>query len=746
MANLYNLLLMLDGAIYNLIDYLYDIFDFLTRINIFSQDTYNDIVSRIYIILGVFMLFVLAYSLLRAIINPDDFAKGENSFPNLIKNVVISLVIIVLLPTVFSVAFNIQNSILNNDTIPRLVLGNDYATNTDVYDADAGRTMAYYTFMAFFHENEDWCGDPEVNGTGTVLTVGEEGTCADEILGNGALFVQNGLPLSEIRAGILREDSFSNFSEFGEAVEEGQINYMFIISTFGGIFILYVLLNFCFDMALRVIKLAFYQIIAPIPVICRILPGGNMKDVFSNWTKQVISIFFEVFIRIGIMNLGVFLITTIVKNFNGIPGLSRLTFTQELIVQALLIMGVVTFIRQAPDLLSKLLKLDTGGMKLGLMDKLAMGGGLIAAGAVGSGVTSLFRNGVAGVRNARRNFGNATTTRGRIGAVVGGVFGTARSAIGGAGSGFIRGGHRNFGSRNLRDLRGATSEAVAATEMARDRRDERGQTRRGRVSDLEARHNVRVPRYLAGAAGVGLGIGAGVSQWATGGADQYGRIMEAAANLKRGNDAILNEAEKLVDKNSNDSGIILDSRVNLKDTFKNNNRLLNLYNQRRGQSLSTWQKEIQGRASFTDFASLVNRQSFEKIDLTTGTKVFDNAGYQRAIEAAQRNYYQQTADLENAYNLLRKQVINDVANAGINGVDIGNIASEKMGEIRAKNDEFKAELVRQSITIPTGPDYAKNYDDLVTDRVNEANRYAGAAARNRNRGGGQGGGHGGGGH
>ncbi len=405
MANLYNLLLMLDGAIYNLIDYLYDIFDFLAGRNIFSQDTYNDIVSRIYIILGVFMLFVLAYSLLKAIINPDDFAKGENSFPNLIKNVVVSLVIIVLLPTVFSVAFNIQNSILNNDTIPKLILGTDYATNTDVYDADAGRTMAYYTFMAFFHENEDWCGNPEVNGTGTVLTVGDGGSCADEILGNGALFVQNGLPLSEIRAGVLREDSFSNFSEFGEAVEAGQINYMFIISTFAGLFIVYVLLNFCFDMALRVIKLAFYQIIAPIPVICRILPGGNMKDVFSNWTKQVISIFFEVFIRIGIMYLGVFLITTIVKNFNGIPGLSDLSSTQGLIVQALLIMGVVTFIRQAPDLLSKLLKLDTGGMKLGLMDKLAMGGVFAAGGAVGSLISSR-GNAFAAVRGFRHGLKN----------------------------------------------------------------------------------------------------------------------------------------------------------------------------------------------------------------------------------------------------------------------------------------------------------------------------------------------------
>ena len=511
MANLYNLLLMLDGAIYNLIDYLYDIFDFLAGRNIFSQDTYNDIVSRIYIILGVFMLFVLAYSLLKAIINPDDFAKGENSFPNLIKNVVVSLVIIVLLPTVFSVAFNIQNSILNNDTIPKLILGTDYATNTDVYDADAGRTMAYYTFMAFFHENEDWCGNPEVNGTGTVLTVGDGGSCADEILGNGALFVQNGLPLSEIRAGVLREDSFSNFSEFGEAVEEGQINYMFIISTFGGIFILYVLLNFCFDMALRVIKLAFYQIIAPIPVICRILPGGNMKDVFSNWTKQVISIFFEVFIRIGIMNLGVFLITTIVKNFNGIPGLSRLTFTQELIVQALLIMGVVTFIRQAPDLLSKLLKLDTGGMKLGLMDKLAMGGGLVAGAAAGGAVSMFAKNAVAAGKNFHATKGQGF--KARASALAGG----AASVVAGTTSGVARAGFGARSAKNFKDMKGAASKGIAGAAAAKTKRAAYKASHRN-VSI--AGHNFDVGKIplVGGAIGVGAGHASdlvhGAAQWA----------------------------------------------------------------------------------------------------------------------------------------------------------------------------------------------------------------------------------------
>lgn len=461
MAILYNLLLLLDGVVYDLIDYLYDIFNALAGINIFSQDTYSEIVERIYVILGLFMMFVLAYSLLKAIINPDEFAKGEASFPNLIKNVVVSLVILVLLPTVFSVVYNVQNVILNQNTIPRIILGPNYQ-ESDNYDADAGKTMASNVFGAFFHENEDWC-------TSNTYAFRDNDECASNIPGNGSWFFQNGEPLSVIRDSVENGASFRTYSNFGEAVEEGQISYMFLISTAAGIFIVYVLLNFCFDMAIRVVKLAFYQIIAPIPVICRIIPGGKMKDVFSKWTRQVISIFLEVFIRIAIMYLGVFLISEIVKNFDGI-NYYGLSFAQGMILKALLIMGVIIFIRQAPKLLGELLNLDTGGMKLGLMDKLAMGGGLIAGAAAGGLATGGIRNLVGGIRNTKQNFANATSTRGKIGAIAGGLLGTGASTIAGAGSAMVRSGYGAKGAKNFKDMRGAANAGAAAAGAAKAKR------------------------------------------------------------------------------------------------------------------------------------------------------------------------------------------------------------------------------------------------------------------------------------
>lgn len=524
MGIVFSALLLIDGAIYNLIDYLYDIFDFLARINIFGQDDYNVIVSRIYVILGIFMLFVLAYSLLKAVINPDDFAKGESSFPNLIKNVIVSLVIIILLPTVFTVAFNIQNTILNNDTIPRLILD---VESFDEVDADAGRKMAFYTFSAFFYPSASYCTD----GNSESMTEQEEKECKERIkTSNVTWFIPTTWGNRDFTLAVVDEQvkngaSFTNYSQFSDEVANNQINYTPLVSTVAGVFLLYVLLNFCFDLAVRVVKLAFYQIIAPIPVICRILPGGNMKDVFSKWVKQVISIFVEVFIRIAIMYLGVFIITLIMDNFDNIQGLNQLLFSQKMIVRALLIMGVIIFIRQAPKLLGELLNLDTGGMKLGLMDKLAMGGGLIA-GAAGAGLlTGGVRNLVGGVRNTATNFKSATGVRGKLGAIAGGVLGTGASTIAGAGSAMVRSGVGARGAKNFKDASAATSKGLAGAAAAKTKRAAyKASHRNVRV----AGHNFDVGKIpvIGGALGVGAGhIGDavyGVGQWAglTGGLER----------------------------------------------------------------------------------------------------------------------------------------------------------------------------------------------------------------------------------
>ena len=252
---IYNVLLLIDGAIYDLIDSVFDIFNFLTKANLFDNQTYSDIVRRVYIVLGMVMMFALAYSLLKAIINPDEFAKGETSFPKLIKNVVISLAIIAVLPTIFTVAFNIQNSLINQDTIPKLVLGDSF--QDEDYN-DPGRVISYNTFAAFLHVNEEYCKSKSNDGVEGSF---DEKECASDINTNKSnlkwykpwrLF-NSSESFYDVSEGIKQGASFINYNQFGEAVSEGKLSYLMIVSTICGLFLLYVLVNFCFDMALRVI-------------------------------------------------------------------------------------------------------------------------------------------------------------------------------------------------------------------------------------------------------------------------------------------------------------------------------------------------------------------------------------------------------------------------------------------------------------------------------------------------------------
>lgn len=464
-ADAIGLLMWIDTVIYGFVDYVYDIFNALAKVKLFEESSYQSIVRNIYAVLGIIMLFVLAYSLLKAVINPDEFAKGETSFPKLIKNVVISLAIIAVLPTVFTVAFNFQNAILNKDTIPKLIFG----TGTDYNNENAGSEMAYYVFSAFLHPNFTWCEEKTYPVNDHESGDVNLSTCADNINANGDVGVTNGPTLKAVSDGVLaggEKSESGNYSifdfKYGESVADGKVTYNIFISTIAGVFLLYVLVNFCFDMAVRVVKLMFFQIIAPIPVICRVIPGGKLKDVFSDWMKKTISTYIDVFIRIATMYFGVYMIKLVTKNFSGID-FGGLGLSQKLIAKALIIMGIVIFIRQAPKLIGDMFHLDSGGMKLGLMDKLAMGGAL-TAGSVAGGAFGMFgRNLVSGARGVK----NADGAWNKVKA---GLFGAA-SVGAGTLSGAARGFNRGKGAKSFADMKKASGGAVTAATAAKAKRD-----------------------------------------------------------------------------------------------------------------------------------------------------------------------------------------------------------------------------------------------------------------------------------
>ena len=481
--NFYVILLTLDSIIYNAIDWFYDIFVALTQINVFADNSssFNEIVRNVYVILGVIMLFVLAYSLLRAVIDPEQFSKKDNSFAKLIQNTVISLVIISFLPTIFQFAFNFQDAILKNHTIEKIILNDE-----NIWDYEGennpspGRKLSYSMFSSFFHVDYEYCTKKNSKDDVTQLTEEEIIACESAIKTDSAAPVLL-KPLKPLNAlytfiqGLQDKTSFTYFDNlvkagssgfgsyvnFAENAADGQLTYIWFFSTVAGIYVAYVLLNFVFDVALRYIKLIFFEIIAPIPVFCRVIPGGKFKDVFSTWLKKTISVFLEVFIRVFVMIFGLYLIIMI-ADMDLFKSFTSLGPIQKSVANALILLGVVTFIKQAPKLICDLFHIDSGDMKLGIAEKLAAGGGLMAATAIGGAVGTGGRNLVGAVKNIK----NAKS---------GEKLKAGLSGLASVGAGVLSGGARGFysgrGAKNFKDVPKASGSAVTAASEAKTKRE-----------------------------------------------------------------------------------------------------------------------------------------------------------------------------------------------------------------------------------------------------------------------------------
>lgn len=378
---LYGILLTLDCIIYSFVSYVYQIFLFLAQGGKLIDDKFvGDLVDRIYIIIGVIMLFIIAYSLLKAMINPDETLKGKQSPVNIIKDVIISVALIALLPTIFEFVFNFQNSLLINNTIGKIIVGASGSGTSDPANTirDGGYIMAEGVFKAFLHANPEFC-DTKAEESNGVSESGQECKII-EVDNKGTTF---GDLWDEAR----QATTFWALARVGPSILKGEVNYYFLIAPAAGIFVLFVLIQYCLDMALRLVKLAVYEVIAPIPIFARIIPNEQSKKVFSNWLKATLSTFTEVFIRIAILYFAVFLISTVRASLNDIfgtvfSGSARLDIL--LIAQALIIIGIIMFVKQAPEILKEITGLDSGKYGKSLMKGIGMmtatlGGGATAA-------------------------------------------------------------------------------------------------------------------------------------------------------------------------------------------------------------------------------------------------------------------------------------------------------------------------------------------------------------------------------
>lgn len=448
----YKLFLLIDSIIYFFVDICYRIFLLIATTNIFDETSYNEIVGRIYIVLGVVMLFVLTYTMLKAIINPEEFSKDNESAPKIIMNTITSLILIVIMPVVFTYIQGFQTAILKSNMLGNIILGNNVSPSEDSSLQNSGKMFSYLVFRPFFRPDDSFCKSKLIDDSNYIKFTE---TCAKEIEAGG----MNLLEADEEAA----TENFMVYSKFADNAAKGEIKYIFLISTIAGAFLCYVMISFCFDLGIRAVKLAFLEIIAPIPIIARIMPGAA-KDIFSNWVKKTLATVLEVFTRVILMFLAIFLITIFSKNMDQfLTGAAQGEGLIGIMAQAFIIMGIIAFVRSAPKLIGEIFPgLSSDNISLGIKDKLAAGGAFTAGSAIGAGVTAGARNlfhATKGWKN--KNFGEKARAL-AIG---------AGSATRGLTAGLARGGKAGLGAKSAADMRSSASATARAIVEEKAKRE-----------------------------------------------------------------------------------------------------------------------------------------------------------------------------------------------------------------------------------------------------------------------------------
>ena len=449
----WKIIISLVGSIFKLVNSAYRIFLALAEADIFENAEFDIITKNMYEILSIVMLFALAYGILVKIVDPENSKSGVDG-KKILQKLVMAIVLLALIPSIFSFMFGFQEAILKSNVLNSIFTGSSNVGAQNIQNA--GNVMAVNSFKPFFTPNVNSDVNPE-EARGSIRNHTEYGIT----LGNNGSYgcKKDQCTLADVDSFAEKTGDFGFYQAFAANINEGEVDFQWLIALVVGGFLVYAMISFCFDMALRVCKLAFFEIIAPIAIFCNVIP--KMEDVFKKWLSNTTKTFISVFTRIIVMNFGVYLISIIVKNVDlGLdnPG----NWFLNLIAKCFLILGIVMFMRQAPKLLSDLFGFGDGDMKLGIKDKLKSSGAFAAGAAIGAGTTGLVRNAV----NAGQNFKKAPKDK-KFGAVVKGI----GSTLAGGASGFTKGVWYAKDAGSGKDMKNALNKAADATVENRNKRE-----------------------------------------------------------------------------------------------------------------------------------------------------------------------------------------------------------------------------------------------------------------------------------
>lgn len=344
-----SILLFFDSLIYWFISLMYQVFIAISQVNLFEESTLRSIIDRVFTILGIVMLFIMAYEIILLIINPDKLS-GDNGAKRLVTKVLTSIILIVLLPTIFKYMQVFQYNVLTSNVIGNVILGSSKPEGINDDLKSAGTSMALTIGSTFFYPVHNGV---EYTYQDCLEVGGEVPICSTYIEAYKNAFESNN-PGSLLMSFQLHSALHLNIFESFVGME-AKMKYIPIISTIAGILALKIITAFCLDIGVRVAKLGFLQVISPLPIALNITAKESIFS--SKWFNSLKETYLSIFMKLIIIYFAMFAIGLVPEVISNIWGGVGNFFIRSLTTVAV-ILGILQFAKDGPELLKQLFNME----------------------------------------------------------------------------------------------------------------------------------------------------------------------------------------------------------------------------------------------------------------------------------------------------------------------------------------------------------------------------------------------------
>ena len=394
---------VLDHIGYFFLGGIFNIFFTIVNADIFQGNVIDTFYSRIQMILGILMIFRISITLLQIIVNPDMFKDKQKGAGSLVMRVVVMLVMLTLIVPIdipntngnplneqinsngilFGFLYQIQNSVIEDNILGKLILGSNTDTITtnaggtqlpgmaavgDVITSEIARSFITPTLNDGY---DDISGDPESDNY-----YEKAAACPDVVAPYFNLNLTSGTLLNHI-------NNTCNGSN-GET-------YAFDYTGLGGVIVAVIMtiiiIGFTLDIAVRAIKLALLRLIAPVPIISYISPGQEKDGAFGNWVKTLTSTYLSLFIRLIIIYFGIYLII-LLRDGDLVTWVHTSNALTTGLANIFIIIGILVFMKEAPKFFQDMLGIKGDGKLFSgigtMLGAAALTGGLVGSVATGA--------------------------------------------------------------------------------------------------------------------------------------------------------------------------------------------------------------------------------------------------------------------------------------------------------------------------------------------------------------------------